>query len=381
MNSDAVVDRYERFSKRRKRKAEGERYVEIDEAEGRREDGDVGSDMSPTRDAFCQTDISLQDMNNLFKANVDSCEELKKLKFCKSSFENDDSRVKFYTGLPNFLTLAAVFSLVEPYISTTYLSSLTNSQQFMVLLLRIRLNLTCKDKAYRLNVSQSTISRVFLNVLDIAHVRVSFLVRWPERDELCRTMPVSFRQHFGTKVTVVIDCFEVFIERPLNLLARAQTFSSYKHHNTVEFLIGIAPQGAITFISKAWGGRASDKYITEHCGILKKLLPGDVILADRGFNIEENAALYCVEVRIPPFTRGKKQLAALDIESTRKIASLQIHVERVIGLVRRKYKLLQSVLPTDYLSNIDTGGFSTIDKIAIVACSLTNVCNSVVLVS
>ena len=125
----------------------------------------------------------------------------------------------------------------------------------------------------------------------------------------------------------------------------------------------------------------SDKYITEHCGILKKLPPGDVILADRGFNIEENAALYCAEVRIPSFTRGKKQLAALDIESTRKIASLRIHVERVIGLVRRKYKLLQSVLPTDYLSNIDTGGFSTIDKIAIVACSLTNVCNSVVPVS
>ena len=86
MNSDAVVDRYERFSKRRKRKAKGERYVEIDEAEGRRKDGDVGSDMSPTRDAFCQTDISLQDMNNLLKANVDSCEELKKLKFCKSFY-------------------------------------------------------------------------------------------------------------------------------------------------------------------------------------------------------------------------------------------------------------------------------------------------------
>ena len=30
--------------------------------------------------------------------------------------------------------------------------------------------------------------------------------------------------------TIVIDCFEVFIKRPPNLLARAQTFSSYKHH-------------------------------------------------------------------------------------------------------------------------------------------------------
>ena len=30
--------------------------------------------------------------------------------------------------------------------------------------------------------------------------------------------------------------------------ARAQTYSDYKHHNTVKFIIGIAPQGVIIFI-------------------------------------------------------------------------------------------------------------------------------------
>ena len=171
-------------------------------------------------------------------------------------------------------------------------------------------------------------------------------------------MPVSFRQHFGTKVTVVVDCSEVFNERPLNLL----TSSSYKHHNTVTFLIGIVPQGAITFISKAWGGRSSDRYIAEHCGVLKNLLHGDhgdVILADRGSNIEENAALHCAKVRIPSFTHGTQQFTALDIESTRKIASLRIHVERVIGLVRRKYKLLQPIRPTDYLQSCQYGFFKS----------------------
>ena len=180
----------------------------------------------------------------------------------------------------------------------------------MILLIRLRQNLSLEDLAYRFGVSKSTVSRKFLQMLDIAVVRLSFLIKWPERDELRKTMPTSFRQHFGTKVTVVIDCFEVFIEKPLSLLARAQTFSNYKHHNTVKFLIGIAPQGVITYISKAWGGRASDKYITENSGILDNLQPGDVILADRGFNIEESVALYYAEVKIPAFTRGKKQLAA-----------------------------------------------------------------------
>lgn len=53
------------------------------------------------------------------------------------------------------------------------------------------------------------------------------------------------------KVTVVIDCFKVFIEKPTNLLATAQTFSSYKHHNTIKLLIGITPQGTVSYVSEA----------------------------------------------------------------------------------------------------------------------------------
>ena len=162
----------------------------------------------------------------------------------------------------------------------------------MILLIRRRQNLSLEDLAYRFVVSKSKVSRKFLRLLDIAVIRLSFLIKWPERVQLWKTIPTSFRQHFGSKVTVVIDCFEVFIEKPLSLLARAQTFSTYKHHNTVKFLIDIAPHGVITYISKAWGGRTSDKYITENSEILDNLQPGDVILADRGFSIEESIALY-----------------------------------------------------------------------------------------
>ena len=80
------------------------------------------------------------------------------------------------------------------------------------------------------------------------------MIKWPQRDELMKTMPMAFQKHFKKKVTVIIDCFEVFIERPSNLMARAQTWSSYKHHNTVKFLIGITPQGSVSFISSGWVG-------------------------------------------------------------------------------------------------------------------------------
>ena len=66
-------------------------------------------------------------------------------------------------------------------------------------------------------------------------VRLQPLIRWPGREELLKTMPLSFKANFKQCV-VVMDCFEVFCERPKALKARAQTWSHYKHHNTVKFL-------------------------------------------------------------------------------------------------------------------------------------------------
>jgi len=189
-------------------------------------------------------------------------------------------------------------------------------------------------------------------------------------------MPADFRRDFG-KCVIIIDCFEIFIERPTSLMARAQTWSNYKKHNTVKFLIGITPQGTVGFISKGWGGRASDVHITENSGLLRHLLPGDVVLADRGFNIQEAAGMYCAKVKIPPFTRGKKQLSKMDIDSARKLSSIRIHVERVIGVIRQKYTILQSTLPINMIMCGDSD-VSTADKMVTVACVLCNHCDFVI---
>lgn len=83
------------------------------------------------------------------------------------------------------------------------------------------------------------------------------------------------------------------------------------------------------------GGRVSDKHITENCDFLENLLPGDIVLADRGFTINESVGFhYAIMVKTPAFTKGQPQLHSCSIEKTRKIASVRIHVERVIGLTR-----------------------------------------------
>jgi len=118
----------------------------------------------------------------------------------------------------------------------------------------------------------------------------------------------------------------VFCVKPINLLARAQTFSSYKHRNTVKVLIGIIPQGSISFASEAWGGRTSNKYLTENCGLLDKFLPGDMVMADRGFTIHDDVVLMHAKLVIPAFAKRKDQLDPIEVEGTRGIALVRIHI-------------------------------------------------------
>jgi len=62
-------------------------------------------------------------------------------------------------------------------------------------------------------------------------------------------------------------------------------------------------------------------------GILKKLLPGDAILADHGFDIQESVGLLCATLKMPAFIKGKSQLSGIEVEQTRHIANVRIHVE------------------------------------------------------
>ncbi|KAL5013813.1 hypothetical protein ScPMuIL_008083 [Solemya velum] len=73
-------------------------------------------------------------------------------------------------------------------------------------------------------------------------------------------------------------------------------------------------------------------------------LHGDVVLADRGFDIADSIGIMGATLHIPAFTKGKKQLTSDEVETTRRIANVRIHVERVIGCLRQKYQILQSTL-------------------------------------
>ena len=239
----------------------------------------------------------------------------------------NDKNIQFYTGVPSkaiFMWLVTFCSCVLPQSKV-----MSPTGVLLCILIKLRLNLQLTDLAHRFNVSVTTVSDILNQGLPSLAKKLAFLIQWPDKDNLLLNMPHVFK-HAYPRCRSIIDCFEVFIQRPGQLTARAQTWSNYKHNNTIKFLVSITPTGAISFVSKAFGGRTSDKIITQRSGFLDKIEHGDQILADRGFLIAEDIANRNASLVIPAFTRGKSQLSAKEVEQTRKIANVRIHVERAI---------------------------------------------------
>ena len=68
------------------------------------------------------------------------------------------------------------------------------------------------------------------------------------------------------------------------------------------------------------------------------------------------------------------------VETTRKLANVRIHIERVIGAVRQRFQILSAtgVLPKEYLEPYTSTGTILLDSVVHVCCALHNVCESVI---
>ncbi|XP_023249071.1 uncharacterized protein LOC111644426 [Seriola lalandi dorsalis] len=215
---------------------------------------------------------------------------------------------------------------------------------------RIVAGLKEKVLASVFGVSVSTVSRTILTWANYLYQILGSQPTWMTREQVQATMPDKFRHHCPN-VRVIIDCTELRCEKPSSLTLQSETFSSYKNHTTFKGLIGIAPSGVITFISKLYTGSISDKEITIKSGLTQFLLPGDGVVADSGFLIEDLLAELGAMLIVPPI-KAAPQLSTTDTQKTQAIVCLRVLVERAIRRVK-EFHIWDGVVPVSLAGSIN----------------------------
>ncbi|KAJ8049210.1 hypothetical protein HOLleu_01842 [Holothuria leucospilota] len=226
---------------------------------------------------------------------------------------------------------------------------LTLKQEFIFVLMKLRMALTITFLASLFLISTGTASSIFNTWIKFLSTELRPLIFWPDKEQVLKCIPGSLKSKYPN-LRCTVDCSEILIGRPRNLELQALTWSEYKHHNTVKFLIAIAPNGMVSFLSKAWGGRASDVLITKESVFYNLIDPCDTILADKGFTIKEELLLRKAFLEIPP--PSKMLLKPKKKKKKKKIANARIHVERAIGRMKW-FRILKDTLPITVLPVID----------------------------
>ncbi|XP_068758304.1 uncharacterized protein [Montipora capricornis] len=314
-------------------------------------------------DQACQTEdfrdledlkAKIETLNKEIEALNKENEDLKKNiretnskpKFHIEDYKSSDKDISFYTGFPNYDTLVLCFDLMKEKAKnlcysdkgTTHFDPSYNKPgsrrklsvwvEFAMVLLRLRLGLFTKDLADRFRVSVSTVSSVCRTWIMFMRKELEpICIQWPSKEQILYYMTPVFKSFYPDLVSI-IDCTELQMESPSSLDKRSLCYSSYKSRTTMKSLIGVTPNGVVSFCSDFYCGSISDPEIVKQSCYLQHLNRGDLVMADKGFTIQDELASLGAKLALPHFMKGKKQFTKEESEHNKKIASLRIHVER-----------------------------------------------------
>ncbi|KAK5647949.1 hypothetical protein RI129_002841 [Pyrocoelia pectoralis] len=284
---------------------------------------------STTSEESCEKDSDSISNYSVSCKEVDGLQEKEKKQFknacLKCTVQKLQYRPRLYMGLPDYAFYT--FKLLQKY------CKIQNMYIFLTLK-KIRTGQSLTSLADDFGTSEANASKIFSKSLPVIskYLRKCILTAQPTSVKL--NLPLAFRARYNN-VLCIIDCLEIEIEKPSDSVKQSLTWSEYKKCNTLKYLISCTPDGIVNFISTGYGGRTSDAVIVENCGLLEVLPPGVAIMADRGFKHIEHLLVTkgCVLVR-PPSVSASLKSSKAEVLETKRIASLRIHVERVIRRLR-----------------------------------------------
>lgn len=283
--------------------------------------------------------------------------------FSYNQCKDSKKKMKFYTGL-TFLQFLALWNFLgdaarklsywnrdvqnpekSPKKKSGPNRKMDPMNELFLTLVRLRVGLTMQDLAYRFGISQTMVSTIVITWVQFLYKKF-YAIRdqvFPPQSVMSKLKPKCFRKMKNLRV--IIDCTEIFVQESGDFAKQGNNYSHYKSHTTVKVLVGIAPNGAVVFVSDAFEGSISDKEIVKKSGFLDMIEAQDLVLADRGFLIADLLRKKQAHLNIPPFLGNRDKFTPVEEAKTKEIAILRIHVERAIERMK-KYRIIKHTVPS-----------------------------------
>ncbi|XP_068227131.1 uncharacterized protein [Palaemon carinicauda] len=284
-------------------------------------------------------------------------------------FKNCDMKVKYLTGLSSFDMLKVLSEYISPFQREQ--GKLSKFQQLMITLIKIKLNLPMPFLGILFNISLTTISRAFRFTIDLLFRKiVPLLVFWPSRDDLRFLIPPYFEDCENCLYSV--DCFELDVEvrgcTSHSVKEKLDNLDTYFSNSLIDirkrkFLMSVAPQGTIIFISQGATGDVSEKVLAADSGFYSHIAPEDVVVTERGHAIENEVDM-------------KGAILELAKDITGDSATLA-SVRSVVSSMKRSFQIIEANILQNWVRDNDSDGFCTWDKILQVVCAIYNMTNKV----
>ncbi|XP_047433924.1 uncharacterized protein LOC125003789 isoform X2 [Mugil cephalus] len=285
-------------------------------------------------------------------------------------FASSDKDIRFFTRFASYDHLMRFWALIKPSLpfisnvtaaqkgssmkqSTAATSSLQRIDEMFLFLNYLALGLKPKGLADRFGIDQFTVTRIIATWSNFLFTILGSVRIWLPVEKILEHLPAEFKDYADT--TVILDCTELRCQCPSSLLQ-----SEVVSYCTLKGLLGVAPHGAVTFISPLFSGSIHNKQIMKDSGVLSLLRPGMAIMVDGEFLVDDFVPC---KVYRPAFLSGRPQTPAGEFRETQALACLRVHVE---GLIRRvkEHKFFNTVIPHQLFGNIN--------QLFAVACLLTN---------
>nr|XP_054929285.1 uncharacterized protein LOC129386077 isoform X2 [Dermacentor andersoni] len=157
-------------------------------------------------------------------------------------------KVAYCTGLPNketFALVVCVYRTACPSVET-----MSYEEQVLLVLMRLRLEIHLCFLADLFKISKNYVSIIFESALTTLVSELKGLVVWPDDVAFRAWQPKIFQCKRFRQVRAIIDSTEILLERARASTAQSTTWSKYKNFNSVKVLVGITPDGLISYISE-----------------------------------------------------------------------------------------------------------------------------------